>query len=102
MNIKETTGNYVYIEHIYKSDTINVDVNILSCDIAMQLMRVMYKQSLYYYDEVNDLFVMRNSYLNEYEDLCMEIKDYLLREYSPLKSVEPNEYIYTESTGSHT
>ena len=83
------------------NNIINADVNILSCDIAMQLMRVMYKDTLYDYDGVNDLYVIKDSYLTEYEDLCMEIKEYLLHEYSSLGNTPIYELIYTESTGSY-
>lgn len=67
---------------------INVDVDALACDIAMQLMRTQYATTMYDYDEDNNIWIMKASYVPEYEEICIEIREYLLAYHSISPSYE--------------
>jgi hypothetical protein len=54
-----------------------VDLTSLACDMAMSHMRFKYGSDMYDYDIVNEIQVMKDQYLNEYEDLCMDILEYI-------------------------
>jgi len=56
---------------------IKVDSESLACDMAMSHMRFKYGSEMYDYDLTNEIQVVKDQYLNEYENLCVDILNYI-------------------------
>ena len=56
---------------------IKVDLESLSCDMAMSHMRFKYGSDMYDYDLTNEIQIVKDQYLNEYENLCIDILNYI-------------------------
>lgn len=61
---------------------IKVDLQSLACDMAISHMRFKYGSDMYDYDITNEIQIMKDQYLNEYENLCIDIIDYIKLEHS--------------------
>jgi hypothetical protein len=56
---------------------IKIDSELLACDMAMSHMRFKYGSDMYDYDLTNEIQVIKDQYLNEYENLCVDILNYI-------------------------
>jgi hypothetical protein len=63
------------------SDLILINCNSLCLDLAVELLRVKYKDNLWEYDEVNDINIMRAEYIEEYEKLIEDLKEFIITQH---------------------
>lgn len=72
---------------------IKTDSIALACDMAMSHMRFKYGSDMYDYDITNEIQVMKDQYLPEYEDLCMDLLSYI-ESYHIVKDDKPKEQYF--------
>jgi hypothetical protein len=59
--------------------TITIDCDDLSYELAMIILRERYtNDELWEYDDVNNINVLANKIIPEYDDLCEDIKNFLI------------------------